>query len=90
MERHDTHALSYSSSEEHSYQFDRNLSTRNFQSENKYFTKEEEKNDWTNIFINSFKEMKNSIGLGDLWIYAISMIYLKAEKSLKKLKILKI
>ena len=66
MERHDTHALSYSSSEEHSYQFDRNLSTRNFQSENKYFTKEEEKNDWTNIFINSFKEMKNSIGLGDL------------------------
>ena len=66
MERHDTHALSYSSSEEHSYQFDKNLSTKNFQSENKYFTKEEEKNDWTNIFINSFKEMKNSIGLGDL------------------------
>ena len=66
MERHDTHALSYSSSEEHSYQFDKNLSSKNFQSENKYFTKEEEKNDWTNIFINSFKEMKNSIGLGDL------------------------
>ena len=63
MERHDTHALSCSSSEEHSYQLDKNISTKNISSENELYTKEEEKNDWSNIIINNFKEMKNTMGL---------------------------
>ena len=68
MERHDTHEISYSSSEEHSYQLDKNLSTKNISTENKYYIKEEEKNDWTEIFINNFKEMKNLIGIqGDIY-----------------------
>ena len=68
MERHDTHEISYSSSEEHSYQFDKNLSTKNIYKENKFYIKEEEKNDSNEIFINNFKEMKNLIGLqGDIY-----------------------
>ena len=63
MERHDTHALSCSSSEEHSYQFDKNISTKNISSENELYSKEEEKNDWSNIIINNFKEMKNTMGI---------------------------
>ena len=63
MERHHTHALSYTSSEEHSYQLDKNISTKNISSENEYYSKEEEKNDWSNIIVNNFKEMKNTMGM---------------------------
>ena len=70
MERHDTHALSCTSSGEHSYQIDTNTNKyspiKNYSSENYAYSKEEEKNDWSKIFINNFKEIKTTIGLQDL------------------------
>ena len=68
MERHDTHALSYSSSEEHSYYYfdnNKNLSTKNISSENHFYEKEEEKNEWSKILISNFKEIKNIMGIQD-------------------------
>ena len=69
MERHDTHALSCTSSEDHSYLVDNNKNTSNkiISSENQFYTKEEEEeNDWSKILINSFKDIKTTIALQDL------------------------
>lgn len=61
MERHETHAVSYSSSDDHSYQNDNNKTIKNISSEGKLFIKEEEKNDWSNFIANNFEEIKDFI-----------------------------
>ena len=67
MERHNTHILSCSSSEqnEHSYKLDKmnEQSTKNISLEERPISKEEEKNDWSKIIINNYKEIKNKIGI---------------------------
>ena len=64
MERHNTHILSVSSSEEEHHSFKNNISTtKNVSSENLLISKEEEeKNDWSEIIISNYKEIKSKIG----------------------------
>ena len=63
MERHDTHNLSCSSSEEHSYKLDNISSSKVIPSDNKSQIKIEEKNEWSKIILNNFKEIKNTLGI---------------------------
>ena len=63
MNPHDTHNLSISSSEEHTYKIDNVSSSKGFPQEDVYISKNEEKNDWSKIIIKNNKELQNTITL---------------------------
>ena len=66
MERHDTHNISCSSSEEHSYKLENYQTTKNISSENKFYIKEEEKNEWSKIISNKNIGDNESYNINDI------------------------
>ena len=66
MERHDTHNISCSSSEDHSYKLENYQTTKNVSSENKFYTKEEEKNEWSKIISNKNIGDNESYNINDI------------------------